>query len=142
MRVVDVNVIATTFPAELIAMLPAVPAGFPSPAQDYSHGSIDLNTHLFVDRSASFLLRVAGESMSGAGIFDGDEIIVDRSLTPHDGSIVVAVIDGELTVKRLRYSRSGHPELHPENPAFPVLRLRELSELSVWGVVTRCLHRV
>lgn len=143
MNVVQVRTAAVNSPRTTIpSLLPAVPAGFPSPAQDYSSGAVDLNEHLFTDRTASFILRVSGDSMIGAGIFDGDELIVDRSLTPHDGSVVIAVIDGELTVKRLHLPRGGRPELRPENPAYPVLRLRDLSELSIWGVVTRSLHRV
>lgn len=124
------------------ALLPAVPAGFPSPAQDYQSVKVDLNEYLLADRTSTFIVRVAGDSMIGAGIFDGDELIVDRSLTPHEGSVVVAVIDNEMTVKRIHFPLGGRPELHPENPAYPVLRLRDHSELSVWGVATLCLHHV
>lgn len=134
---------ADSTPAEAVSwVLPAVAAGFPSPAQDYFSGTLDLNEHLFTDRQASHILTVAGHSMVGAGIWDGDKIIVDRSLDPRDGSIVVAVVDGELTVKRLRLPRGGRPELHPENQEFPVIRLREHSELNIWGVVTWVLHHV
>ncbi|MCI6584385.1 MAG: translesion error-prone DNA polymerase V autoproteolytic subunit [Mobiluncus sp.] len=115
-----------------------VPAGWPSPAQDYFDGDIDLNEHLIRNKPATFVVRVAGDSMIGAGISDGDELIVDRSLEPGEGSVVIAVIDGELTVKRLRFGTRG-PELHPENSAYPVLYPHELS---IWGVVTRCLHRL
>lgn len=116
----------------------AVPGGFPSPAQDYFDGDLDLNEHLIHNKAATFVVRVVGDSMEGAGICGGDELIVDRSLNPVDGNIVIAVVDGELTVKRLRLTAAG-PELHPENPAFPVLRPRELL---VWGVVTTCLHHL
>lgn len=119
----------------------AVPAGFPSPAQGYYSGPVDLNRHLINDPAATFIVRVSGDSMIGAGIFDGDEIIVDRSLEPHDGNVVIAVVDGELTVKRLRFEH-GRVRLAPENPAYADIVLEELSELTVWGVVTRCLHRV
>ena len=119
----------------------AVPAGFPSPAQGYYDGPVDLNRHLMRDPSATFLVRVSGESMVGAGIFDGDELVVDRSLDPVDGSVVVAVVNGELTVKRLRRGPGG-TSLHPENPAYPVITVAEHDDLVVWGVVTRCLHRV
>lgn len=116
----------------------AVPGGFPSPAQDYFDGDLDLNEHLIRNKPATFVVRVTGDSMQGAGISSGDELIVDRSITPIDGSIVIAVVDGELTVKRLRLTAAG-PELHPENPEFEVMRPRELM---VWGVVTTCLHHL
>lgn len=120
--------------AAIPVALERVPAGFPSPAQDYWDGDIDLNEHLIRNRPATFVVRVAGESMVGAGIADGDELIVDRSLDPTDGDVVIAIVEGELTVKRLRLTAAG-PELHPENPAFPVLRP---AELTIWGVVTTC----
>jgi len=119
----------------------SVHAGFPSPAQGYYTGPVDLNRHLITDPTSTFIVRVSGDSMIGAGIFDGDEIIVDRSLTARDGSVVVAVVDSELTVKRLRLE-AGSIRLTPENPAYPDIVLTEMSELTVWGVVTRCLHRV
>ena len=119
----------------------AVPAGFPYPAQGYYSGPVDLNRHLINDPAATFIVRVSGDSMIGAGIFDGDEIIVERSLEPHDGNVVIAVVDGELTVKRLRFDH-GRVRLVPETPAYADIVLEELSELTVWGVVTRCLHRV
>ncbi|TFD33772.1 LexA family protein [Cryobacterium cryoconiti] len=119
----------------------AVHAGFPSPAAGYYDGPVDLNRHLIQDPTATFIVRVSGDSMTGAGIFDGDEIIVDRSLDARDGSVVVAVVDSELTIKRLRIDESGI-RLVPENPAYPDIVLGEMSELTIWGVVTRCLHRV
>lgn len=119
----------------------AVPAGFPSPAQDYFEGRLDLNKHLIHDVTSTFLVRVSGHSMHGAGISDGDELVVDRSLTPVDGNVVVAVLDGELTVKRLRFGR-GVVRLVAENPDYPDIEIPELAELTIWGVVTRCLHHV
>lgn len=128
-------------PRGVRAAFEAVPAGYPSPAQDYFSGTIDLNEHLISDPSSTFLLRVTGESMVGAGIFDGDEILVDRSLEPRDGRVVVAVVDGQLTVKRLRLD-GDRPRLVPENPAFPTIEIDASVDLAIWGVVTRCLHRV
>jgi DNA polymerase V len=119
----------------------AVPAGFPSPAQDYFDGRIDLNKHLIKDITSTFLVRVSGDSMDGAGIADGDELVVDRSLTPVDGNVVVAILDGELTVKRLRIGH-GSVRLAAENPAYPDVIIPELGDLTIWGVVTRCLHHV
>ncbi len=118
-----------------------VPAGFPSPADDYLDRGIDLNEHLILNRESTFILRVSGWSMRDAGIFDGDEIIVDRSLPPRDGAVVVAVVDGELTVKRLRRGPGG-VRLCAENPDYPDLVFREGQEVTVWGVVTRALHRL
>jgi len=119
----------------------AVAAGFPSPAQDYFDGRIDLNAHLIKDITSTFVVRVTGDSMEGAGISDGDELIVNRALEPKDGSVVVAVLDGELTVKRLRITPTG-VVLQAENPKYPDIRVPALSELAVWGVATRCLHHV
>ncbi|MBE7566968.1 LexA family protein [Acidithiobacillus sp. HP-11] len=122
-------------------MVSRIAAGFPSPADDYVEKQIDLNTHLIQHQEATFILRVSGWSMRDVGIFDGDEIIVDRAITPSDGKIVVAAINGELTVKRLRrVGESAH--LLAENPDFPVIVLKEGEELCIWGVVTRVLHSV
>ena len=119
----------------------AVPAGFPSPAQDYFSGRVDLNKHLIKDITSTFLVRVSGHSMEGAGISDGDELVVDRSLTPVDGNVVVAIIDGEMTIKRLRLE-NGRVRLAAENPGYPDVVVSELAELSIWGIATRCLHRL
>jgi DNA polymerase V len=119
----------------------AVAAGFPSPAQDYFDGRIDLNAHLIKDITSTFVVRVTGDSMEGAGISDGDELIVNRALEPKDGSVVIAVLDGELTVKRLRLTASG-VVLQAENPKYPDIKVAALSELTIWGVATRCLHHV
>lgn len=119
----------------------AVPAGYPSPAQDYFDGEISLDDHLITDRDATFILRVSGHSMTNVGIFDGDELVVDRSKEPRDGDIVVAVLDGELTVKRLRVAASG-VVLQAENSEYPDVRVAELSDLSIWGCVTWSLHRL
>ena len=128
-------------PAGPLITAAAVPAGFPSPAQDYFDGRIDLNKHLIRDITCTFLVRVSGHSMDGAGISDGDELVVDRSLTPADGNVVVAVLDGELTIKRLRLDR-GRVRLVADNPAYQDVVIPEMAELTIWGVVTRCLHHV
>ena len=118
-----------------------VAAGFPSPAQDYFDGRIDLNAHLIKDITSTFVVRVTGDSMERAGISDGDELIVNRALEPKDGSVVIAVLDGELTVKRLRLTATG-VVLQAENPKYPDIKVPALSELTIWGVATRCLHHV
>lgn len=119
----------------------AVAAGYPSPAQDYFDGRIDLNEHLIKDVTSTFIVRVTGQSMEQAGISDGDELIVNRALEPKDGSVVVAVLDGELTIKRLRITAHG-VVLQADNPDFPDIKVPALSDLSIWGVATRCLHYV
>jgi DNA polymerase V len=112
-----------------------VPAGLPSPAEDTPTEQLDLAQHLIRHPEATFFLRVSGESMTGAGIFDGDLLIVDRSLTPGNGDIVIAILDGEFTVKRLVMD-GKRIELRPDNPKFKTLKLTEESQLEVWGVVT------
>lgn len=118
-----------------------IAAGFPSPADDYIESRLDLNQLLVKNAPATFFLRVKGESMIGAGIFDGDILVVDRSIKPQHGAIVVAALDGELTVKRLSQA-SGKTALLPENPEFPPIHLKEGQELQIWGVVTNTIHTV
>lgn len=116
-----------------------IAAGFPSPADDHLESPLDLNEHLVTHPAATFMVRVQGDSMLGAGIRDGDLLVVDRSREARNGSIVVAVIDGELTVKRLRTGR-GNIRLEAENPAYPPLVLREGSDLVIWGVVAHAIR--
>lgn len=119
----------------------AIPAGFPSPADDYVEDRLDLNQLLIQNKAATFFLRVKGDSMDNAGIHDGDIIVVDRSIEATDRAVVVAVVDGELTVKRL-VLRNGVAELHAENPKYAPIRFREGQELTIWGVVTSSVHAV
>lgn len=119
----------------------AVRAGFPSPADDYVEKRIDLNEELIQHREATFFLRVKGHSMVEAGIDDGDELIVDRALVPEHGRIVIAAVDGELTVKRF-YQREGVVKLIAENPDYPDIEFREGQEMLIWGVVTRIIKSV
>ena len=123
----------------LPASLSRVSAGFPSPADDHVEGQLDLNTHLIRRPSATFFVRASGESMIGAGIHPGDLLIVDRSLEATSGKVVIAVVDGELTVKRLRLSPEG-AILLPENPDFPEIRIENPDALTIWGVVTHVIH--
>jgi DNA polymerase V len=116
-----------------------VAAGFPSPADDYVEGALDLNALLIERPAASFFVRVTGDSMTGAGIFPGDIVLVDRSLEPRNGRIVIAVLNGEMTIKRLRRTREG-TWLEPENPAYPVLRVSEDDAFEVWGVVKNAIR--
>jgi DNA polymerase V len=118
-----------------------VPVGFPSPADDYVEDRLDFNQLLVQNKSATFFLRVKGDSMFNAGIHDGDIIVVDRSVEPVDGSVVVAVVDGELTIKRL-VRCNGVTELRAENPKYSPIRFKEGQELTIWGVVTSAVHLV
>lgn len=116
-----------------------VPAGFPSPADDYIESRLDLNEYLVRHKEATFFLRVKGSSMAGANIHDGSLLIVDRSIEAKHNDIVVADIDGDLTVKRL-YKRDGVVKLLAENEAFPEIVIKPDSELVVWGVVRHVVH--
>lgn len=118
-----------------------VQAGFPSPADDYIEGYLDLNSKFIKRPAATFVLQATGESMLGAGIFPGDWLLVDRSMTPTDGRVVIAAVDGELTVKRL--SKKGNQiQLLPANPNFPPIDITEDSDMVIWGVVTLVLHEL
>lgn len=118
-----------------------VPAGFPSPAADHTQKRIDLNDHLIRNKDATFLFRVSGDSMIGAGIYEGDTLVVDRSIDPKHNSIVVAVLDNDFTVKRL-YKRGGTFKLVAENPIYPPRIIKPEEELTIWGVVTFNLHKL
>ena len=117
-----------------------VAAGFPSPADDYIEDRLSLDEHLIQHRDATFFVRAKGNSMTGAGIFDGDLLVVDKSLNPSSGDIVIAIVDGDLTVKR--FIRCGNKViLKPENPRFKEIELQDGQELQVWGVVTSAVKK-
>lgn len=117
----------------------SVSAGFPSPADDYKEKKLDLNDLLIRQPEATFFAKASGDSMTGAGIFDGDILIVDRSITATDGKIVIAVVNGELTAKRFKiFGRTA--QLHPENPKYSPITLCEGDNVNVWGVVTNVIH--
>jgi len=116
-----------------------VPAGFPSPAGDYEEDKLDLNRYLIKNPAATFFVRVAGYSMIGAGIHSGDLLVVDRSLEPRDKSVVIAVVDGELTVKRIRIGKKKIT-LEPENENYSVQQITEDTDFQVWGIVTNVIH--
>ncbi|RST47114.1 translesion error-prone DNA polymerase V autoproteolytic subunit [Variovorax sp. DXTD-1] len=118
-----------------------VRAGKPTSGDDYQEEAVDLGRHLVRDSSSTFVMKVDGWSMRDAGIADGDELIIDCGLTPEDGRIVVAEIDGELTVKRLRRTTTGWL-LQASNPDFADVQIAEKNDLHIWGVVTRLLRAV
>lgn len=115
-------------------------AGFPSPAADYAEDGLDLNDYLVRRKSSTYMFTVKGDSMIGASIEEGDKVVVDRSLRPRHNDIVVAVVEGEYTIKRL-YKYRGRVELRPENPAYQPMVFEEGSELEVWGVVVGVVRR-
>lgn len=121
-------------PCNLPLFLETVPCGFPSPAQDYVEDSLDLNKLLIKHPSATYFVKVSGESMIGVGIGDGDMLVVDRALTARHGDIVVAAIAGEFTVKELQ----THPTLRlvPHNASYSPIVFQNGEELQIFGVVT------
>ncbi len=118
-----------------------VSAGFPSPADDYIEQDINLHDYLIKNPPATFLVRAEGDSMLGAGIFSGDILVVDRSLGAQEDNIVIAVVDGDLTVKRIKYTKTG-VMLSPENKAYEPIHIQKNEELTIWGVVTNVIHSV
>ncbi len=127
--------ISFSMPAPLPLLARAVRAGFPSPADDFVEEEIDLQRLLVTNRAATFLVRVAGDSMVGKGLLDGDLAIVDRSLTPQDGDVVVVDVDGERSFKV--WGRQGaRATLSFANPRYPAYRLDAEALVEVWGVVS------
>lgn len=116
-----------------------IPAGFPSPAQDYIEGNLDLNDFLIEHPTATFFVKVQGYSMVNAGINSDDILIVDRALEPVDRKIVIAVVNGDLTVKRLRIQKNRW-YLTPENPEYSALEITEEMDFRIWGIVTYAIH--
>ena len=113
-------------------------AGFPSPADDFSYESIDLNKELIRHREATFFARVKGDSMQDAGLNDGDLLVIDRSLEPQNGKIAVCFIDGEFTVKRIKID-NGTVWLLPANPAYEPIKVTAENQFVIWGIVTHVI---
>lgn len=118
-----------------------VSAGFPSPAEDYAEGPLDLNDFLVEHEAATFFIRVQGHSMTGAGILDGDILAVDRSMEARHGDVVLAVLEGELTVKVLEKTR-GQIRLAPRHPDYAPIEIGPDRELILWGVVTGVVRKL
>ena len=138
-----------TMPCKLVDNLAApvhfydvgISAGFPSPAQDYEEPRLHLNDLLIKNPETTFLAKASGDSMIGAGINDGDTLVVDRGLTNYKDKIVIACVNDEFTVKRYKIER-GLPVLKPQNPKYSGIHFTEYDEISVWGVVTSVIHPV
>ena len=123
----------------LPVFLGRLPAGFPSPADDYIEGKLDLNRHLIKHPAATFFVRVTGDSMIGAGIHSGDLLVVDRSLDAVDGNVIVAALDGELTVKRL-FRQGETLRLLPANAEYQPIEILTQQTFEIFGVVTNVIH--
>ena len=118
-----------------------ISAGFPSPADDFKETRISLDRELVKNKEATFYARVSGDSMIGAGLEDGDLLVIDRSKNPENGKIAVCLIDGDFTVKRIK-KEEGDFYLMPENSKYKPIKLREENELIVWGVVEYVIKKV
>ncbi len=140
-KVTDIIMPSMNSRKPLPLFLESVSAGFPSPADDYMDKTLDLNEYLIINPSATFFVRVRGESMIDAGIHNGDLLIVDRALSPKDGSIVIAVIDGELLVKRMSFKKNK-VFLILENREYMPVEIKPEMNFEVWGVVTTVIHSV
>ena len=141
--------------AERAKVSGSVVAGFPSPAEQYLEPPLDLNELLVRRPAATYFVRVEGDSMSGAGIHDGDLLVVDRSLRPADGDVIIASVDGDFTVKTLRLGNGergtgngergmgngGEIRLVAANPKYPDIVLKSGQELDYFGLVTACIHQ-
>lgn len=125
----------------LALFLSRVSAGFPSPADDYVEQTLDLNEYLIQRETSTYFVRVTGHSMTEAGIHDGDILVVDRAEEPTDGAIVVAALDGDLTVKRY-CAGEKRPTLVPESEEHAPIPIRPEQDLVVWGVVQHVIHEV
>lgn len=130
--------ISLNLPSASAIQLGSIPAGFPSPAEDHGARRIDLIERLVVHPQATFVMRVRGLSMVEAGIGDGDVIVIDRAIKPRSGHIVVAVLDGEFTVKYLQL-RAGRLKLKSANPTYADIVPKDGQTVEIWGVVKACL---
>ena len=118
-----------------------ISAGFPSPADDFKEIRISLDKELVKNKAATFYARVSGESMVGAGLDDGDLLVIDRSLDPENGKIAVCFVDGEFTVKRIK-KEENRLYLMPENKKYKRIEIKEENELIIWGVVEYVIKKV
>ena len=134
----SLNPATVTFP---LATSP-VSAGFPSPADDFVENNIDLNEFLIKHPAATFFVRVSGNSMQNANIHSGDRLIIDRAVEPYNNAIIIAILDGEFTVKRIKKSQGSKDlYLQPENSSFRPIKITDTMGFEVWGVVTYILHK-
>ena len=127
----------------IVMHLRKVEAGFPSPADNYIEEKLNIEEYLIKNKESTFLVKAAGESMLNVGIFPGDILVVDRSLEVKNQSIVIASINGDLTVKRIsQKNKSGEVYLQSENIDYPDIKLNEESNIMIWGIVTHSIHHL
>ena len=134
----NIKILQGDFKKELdLPIAEGLKAGFPSPAEDYSHETLDFNRDLIRNPEATFYGKVEGDSMIEAGICNNDIAVIDRSLEPRDGDVVVGCVNGEFTIKYLdlRHRKDGYLELRPANKDFKPIRIDENDDFEVWGVV-------
>lgn len=131
----------THFPMWLNLCIGSVPAGYPSPLTEQAKELVDINSHLIRNEIATYIFRVRGNAMIDAGIFDGDVLVVDRSIEPKHNDIVLATLNNEFIVKRL-HKRAGVVKLVSENPIYPALVIKEGDDFAIWGLVTNSIHKL
>lgn len=141
MAILEIKKIEESSELELQLFDNRIQAGFPSPAQGAFADSVDLNHELINNPAATFCARVIGDSMVDSGINEGDMLIIDRSLEPHDGDIAVCFIDGDFTVKRLLITPDGI-SLVPANRKYPVIKVPKESNFVVWGIVSHIIKKL
>ena len=141
MRITGIYKFEQTKKIELPFFSAVVNAGFPSPAEDYVEARLDLNEHLIKNPAATFFVRVEGNSMIGAGIHSGDILIVDKSKEYRNNSVIIAIINGEFTVKRIRKTKTKI-YLSPDNPEFKEIEIIPSMDFEVWGVVIYVIHKL
>jgi len=139
MKVKDIQAFCATTNIKLPLFSDGVKAGFPSPADDHLQRRLDLNEELISHPAATFLVKVEGDSMQEAGIFDKDTLVVDRSLNPVNKSVVVALLNGEFTVKYF-YKTANQISLKPANKEYQPITIKSSDDFEVWGVVTNAIH--
>ncbi|GFZ91031.1 SOS-response transcriptional regulator UmuD-like protein [Aquaticitalea lipolytica] len=126
---------------DIVLAQTGISAGFPSPADDFRDNKISLDRVLVKNKEATFYAKVSGQSMIGAGLDDGDLLVVDKSLEPEHNKIAVCFIDGEFTVKRLQVTKEG-VFLLPANPAYEPIQVTEDNNFQIWGIVTHVIKRM
>lgn len=131
----DIYAVSTDTKLDLILVDQGISAGFPSPAQDFTERTIDLNKELIKNISSTFLARAKGESMINAGIGSGDLLVIDKSLNPTDGKVAICFIDGEFTVKRIKLDKDCC-WLIPANDDYKPIKVTDENDFTIWGIVT------
>lgn len=139
-RIAEINLTGNNAELRTPLVLARVAGGFPSPADDFVEEGLDLNDYVVKNRASTFFVRVEGDSMQNAGIFSGDILVVDKALQAADNRIVVAIVDGEFTVKRIKKIK-GRLYLVPENEDYAAMEIAPESDFQVWGVVTFAIHK-